>query len=254
MGTSRCRLPGGELAHTGGMRIRPDDHPRVDLRGEWIIQALVAVERHARTRPKDLPRSDWWRKIRSFDSARRPKVRSTTVILLLAALAVGGWYGYRHWYAKSAAFPVQRLLTDIRGRTVSVRILARDDDEVRFVRLSDNTAYRYPIDSLSVADREFLRRYPVTLLPSTESPTPSLADPSVRSSPATVAADHLRRERAELEHQIELLQLELEKEAPVSPKLSKDQLKKQIAEHQNRIIDIDEQLLDMAFRARQGAN
>ncbi|BET67806.1 hypothetical protein ASA1KI_27240 [Opitutales bacterium ASA1] len=174
------------------------------------------------------------------------------VVLLFGfvLLACAAWWGWETMYPKfldkwselaPPSFPVDRVLTDRTGRTVAVRVLARSDTEVRFVRESDGVGFQYAIASLSDADQAFLRRFPTSPL----GPLPEQA---------TLAAQHsrevaLRRERAELEHRIALWMLELEKVNTKSPSHSRDEIRQRVDDAKNRIVDIDKLLLDLAFRA-----
>ena len=173
-------------------------------------------------------------------------------LLTIAALGVGGWYAYSSWHGSAPWFgagraptlPVERTLTDRTGRTVAVRILACDEDEVQFIRLSDHVMFFHPIASLSDADQAFIRRLPMSAL---RAPTDTTR---AANAPATISRTAiLQRERAELEHAIILLELELEKRNDKSPTLSPDQLEQRIDDCRNRIIDIDQELLELAFRA-----
>lgn len=51
-----------------------------------------------------------------------------------------------------------------------------------------------------------------------------------------------------LDHEISLLKLELQKVSDQSPELSPEQIKRKIDECQNAIIDIDQELMTIAFR------
>lgn len=182
-------------------------------------------------------------------------MRLTTAVLIIAAVGGAGWYGVTHghldlpnWTAKAnaRAFPVDRVLTDRTGRTVAARLLARDAAQVRFLRTSDGNIYHYPLSSLSDQDQAFLREFSATRL----DPLPSATPRPAQASADARATAHLQNERAELAHRINLLSLELEKRDSKSPTLSRDQIERRIIDARNRIIDIDKELLDLAFRSR----
>jgi hypothetical protein len=191
---------------------------------------------------------------------------STAALLLFVGTSVG-YIAYDVWYKKpevrvpaispapmtSAApatsgatpdFPINRVITDRIGRKIAARLLARSTTEVQFLRESDGNPYQYPIASLSDQDQAFLRNYPATTLGAL--PTPSRS--SSINNPS-LAETHLRRERAELEHKIQLWNLELRKQNNKSPILSNDQIKQRIHDCANRIVDIDKQLLEFSFRS-----
>lgn len=179
-------------------------------------------------------------------------MKTFPALLTIAALGVAGWFAYSNWLESGAWFgarsapplPVERTLTDRTGRTVAVRILARDEDEVQFIRLRDQVMFFHPIASLSDADQAFIRRLPTSALRAPADATRAANAPATISKTAI-----LQRERAELEHAITLLELELEKRNDKSPTLSPDQIQQRIDDCRNRIIDIDKELLDLAFRA-----
>ncbi len=53
--------------------------------------------------------------------------------------------------------PVERSITDKQGRKVSVVILGKSEDSIKFRRTSDGKEYALPIASLSAGDQEFLK-------------------------------------------------------------------------------------------------
>jgi len=180
-------------------------------------------------------------------------MRLSAALLIIATIGGLGWYGYQEWYPKlqpvlgvpaQPRLPVERTLTDRTGRTVDVRIMARDQLNIRFVRKSDGTTYTYPISSLADADQQFVRQFPASVL----QPLPAAAG-TASSAPGTNAAGRLQQERAELDYRIQSMRLELQKKNDQSPALPRDELKRRIDECRNRMIQIDRELLELSFRA-----
>jgi hypothetical protein len=186
-------------------------------------------------------------------------IRTSTVLIALSVVGSGGYVSYELVQRHAATpvlqdtptahatprFPVERVLTDRNGRTVAVRLLARSATEVQFMRSSDGRSFQYAIASLSDSDQAFLWNFPVTTLAALP-----VQPVNNKTGTMSLAEGHLRRERGELEHQIALLRLELQKCDDKSPTLSRDQLERRISAHRNRIVDIDKGLLEIAFQAR----
>jgi hypothetical protein len=178
-------------------------------------------------------------------------MKMSSALLIIAVMGGAGWYGYTRWYSKPSpttaaparpAFPAEHVLTDRTGRTVPARLLARDASVVRFVRASDGTSYDYPIGSLSDEDQRFIRQFPESRLDQL------VASPA--GSGKSPAVSRLRIERAELEHRIALMNLELQKQDNKTPTLPRDEIQQRMRDCRNRIIDIDKELLEIAFRSR----
>jgi len=99
-------------------------------------------------------------------------------------------------------FPVERTITDTRGRALEVRVTKRDAEAIYAVRLSDGETFRIPLDKLSAADRSYFTAFPVTA-----SAPPGRGETGEPREPAFVAnyramikelqkeMDQLRRER-----------------------------------------------------------
>lgn len=181
-------------------------------------------------------------------------MKLSTALLIIATMGTAGWYGYTRWYSrpptgsatsKHLVFPVERLLTDRHGRTVPARLLARSTNQVRFLRTSDGSTYDYPISSLTDEDQQFILRFP-------ESTLHPLATAGKKSPAESLVVSQLRAERTGLEHKIQLMDLELQKEHNKSPILPRDEIFRRKQEARNRIIEIDKQLLEIAFRSSTG--
>jgi hypothetical protein len=57
-----------------------------------------------------------------------------------------------------------------------------------------------------------------------------------------------------LEHKISLLELETQKQSDKSPELSPEQIDQRITEYRNQMIDIDQELREIAFQERHSTN
>ncbi|MGL4401311.1 MAG: hypothetical protein ACRCXD_15710 [Luteolibacter sp.] len=51
-------------------------------------------------------------------------------------------------------------LTDKLGRSLEVKVIGHNSEEIRFIRLSDNKPFRWKIDELSPSDQELVRKMP----------------------------------------------------------------------------------------------
>jgi hypothetical protein len=182
-------------------------------------------------------------------------MKMSSALLIIAVMGGAGWYGYTRWYSKPSPataaparpiFPAEHVLTDRAGRTMPARLLARDASVVRFVRTSDGTSYDYPIGSLSDDDQRFVRQFPESRLDQLVASPAGPGKPPAESP----AVSRLRIERAELEHRIALMNLELQKQDNKTPTLPRDEIQQRMRDCRNRIIDIDKELLEIAFRSR----
>jgi hypothetical protein len=61
------------------------------------------------------------------------------------------------------SYPIERDLTDARGRVMQVRIEGRSDTVVKITLAEDQSTHFYPIASLSSDDQDFVRGLPVSL-------------------------------------------------------------------------------------------
>jgi len=58
-------------------------------------------------------------------------------------------------------YPFKGTLTDQQGHTLQVTLIGRSDEELRFVRAEDGTAYTYPLARLSPEDQAYVKLLPV---------------------------------------------------------------------------------------------
>ena len=67
------------------------------------------------------------------------------------------------------ALPERITLTDKLGRSLEVKIVGRNSDQIRFIRLSDNKYFRWKIAQLSQADQQIVEKLPMIDGPSDSS-------------------------------------------------------------------------------------
>lgn len=63
---------------------------------------------------------------------------------------------------EQAIEPKNYKLTNKSGTTIDVRIIAHDNEDVVFMRLSDSKTFRWKINQLAKADQTFVRSLPVS--------------------------------------------------------------------------------------------
>lgn len=95
--------------------------------------------------------------------------------------------------------PERITLTDKLGRTLDVKIIGRDTDEISFIRLSDNKPFQWKITQLSTTDQEIIGKLPMIAGPST----------SFATVDKHLYVENRKKEIVRINSEIELLEKEL---------------------------------------------
>jgi len=125
---------------------------------------------------------------------------------------------------EESAYPVDRMITDKKGRNIDVKITGKGPDSITFLRKSDGKRFEYLIENLSVKDKAFVEGLPR-----------NLKEKMVRPTPPYLASRE--KELTELNEQVERLKAKIQR---ASTEFRERTLKSEL----NRIIPRVEQLTD----------
>ena len=126
----------------------------------------------------------------------------------------------------AAAYPIDRLITDKKGRTIDAKITGKSPDSITFFRKSDGKRFEYPISDLSVKDKAFVEGLPR-----------NRKEKMARPSPPYIA--HREKELQSLHEQIARLTAKAEGS---SSEIEQRSLKRDIDLLRPRIVKLNEQI------------
>ncbi len=131
--------------------------------------------------------------------------------------------------------PERITLTDKLGRSLEVKIVGRNSDEVSFLRLSDNKYFRWKIAQLSKTDQQIVGKLPMIDGPSD----------SVSAVDSHLYVENRKKEIVRMNKEIELLENELpglkeNAKMGISPRVKG--LEKQIATKREKVVQIEAEI------------